>query len=188
MAGSWRTAIRRLYVRQVESGETHPVPLPSSVDPIVESWFPDGVHLLVSWVESPQRPPGLWQISVFGGVPRKVTDDGSSASLSPDGSQMIFTKQTALAEELWVVKAVGEGAKRLISSQEDHFSRATWAPDGKRFAYARTKTRYYTSRRSPDTQIEVFDLNSRQTVVVRSEGERGLPKVGLPSPGRRMTG
>jgi DNA-binding winged helix-turn-helix (wHTH) protein/Tol biopolymer transport system component len=167
-----------LYVRQVEGGETHPVPLPSSVDPIVESWFPDGVHLLVSWVESPQRPPGLWQISVFGGVPRKVRDDGSSASLSPDGSQIIFTKRTAFAEELWVAKAVGEGAKRLISSQEDHFSRATWAPDGKRFAYARTKTRYYTSGRSPDTQIEVFDLNSRQTVVVRSEGERGLPQGG----------
>jgi DNA-binding winged helix-turn-helix (wHTH) protein/Tol biopolymer transport system component len=167
-----------LYVRQVESGETHPVPLPEGVDPLVESWFPDGVHLLVSWVESPQRPPGLWQISVFGGVPRKVTDEGSSASLSPDGSQIIFIKQTALAEEVWVMQAVGDGAKRLISSQEDNFSRAAWAPDGKRFAYARTKTRYYTSGRAPDTQIEVFDLNNGQTVVVRSEGDRGLPRGG----------
>jgi Tol biopolymer transport system component len=167
-----------LYVRQVESGETHPVPLPPGVDAIVESWFPDGVHLLVSWVETPQGPPGLWQISVFGGVPRKVTDEGSSASLSPDGSQIIFIKQTALAEEVWVMQAVADGAKRLISSQEDNFSRATWAPDGKRFAYARTKTRYYTSGRVPDTQIEVFDLNSGQTVVIRSEGARGLPRGG----------
>jgi DNA-binding winged helix-turn-helix (wHTH) protein/Tol biopolymer transport system component len=167
-----------LYLRHVASGETYPVRLPKGVDPLVESWFPDGVHLLVSWVQSPQKPPGLWQISIFGGVPRKLMDEGSSASLSPDGSQIIFVKQAASAEEVWVMQADGDRARRLIRSEEDNFSQAAWAPDGKRFAYSRTKTRYYTSRRAPDTQIEVFDLNSGQTVVVRYEGDRGLPRGG----------
>lgn len=167
-----------LYLRQVDNGETHPVPLPKGFDALAESWFPDGVHLLVSWVESPQRPPSLWQISVVGGAPRKLTDEGSSPSLSPDGSQMVFVKQAASAEEVWLMQADGDRAKRLIRSQEDNFSRAAWAPNGKRFAYARTKTRYYASRRAPDTQIEVFDLNNRQTVVVKYEGDRGLPRGG----------
>ncbi len=167
-----------LYLRQVDNGETHAVPLPKGIDPLAESWFPDGVHLVISWADSPLSPPGLWQISVMGGAPRKLTDEGSSASLSPDGSQMIFVKQAASVEELWLVQANGGRAKRLIRSEEDNFSRATWAPDGKRFAYARTKTRYYASRRVPDTQIELFDLNSGQPAVLQDVGDRGLPRGG----------
>ncbi|MFL6352367.1 MAG: LpqB family beta-propeller domain-containing protein [Bryobacteraceae bacterium] len=167
-----------LYLRQVDNGETHPVLLPKGFDALAEGWFPDGVHLLVSCVESTQRPPSLWQISVIAGAQRKLTDEGSSASLSPDGSQLVFVKQAASAEEIWLAQADGGKARKLISSQEDSFSRAAWAPDGKRFAYARTKTRYYASRRAPETQIEVFDLSSGETVVVVSEGDRGLPRGG----------
>ncbi|MGI8962025.1 MAG: LpqB family beta-propeller domain-containing protein [Bryobacteraceae bacterium] len=167
-----------LYVRQVDNGETHPIPLPKGFNPLAESWCPDGVHLVVSWVESLQSRPSLWQISVMGGAPRKLTDEGSSASLSPDGSQVSFVKQAASAEEVWLMQANGDRAKRLIRSEEDSFSRAAWARDGKRLAYARTKTRYYASRRAPDTRIEVFNLSTGQTVVVRSVGDRGLPRGG----------
>ncbi len=167
-----------LYLRQVDNGETHPLLLPKGFDVFAESWFPDGIHLLVSCIESPQRPPSLWQISVIGGAQRKLTDEGSSASLSPDGSQLVFVKQAASAEEIWLTQADGEKATKLISSQEDSFSRAAWEPDGKRFAYARTKTRYYASRHAADTQIEVFDLSSGQNVVVVSEEDRGLPRGG----------
>ena len=166
------------YLGQVDGGETHRVSLPQGFNPLAESWFPDGIHLLVSSAESAETPPSLWQISVAGGAPRKLTDEGSSAALSPDGSQIVFVKQAGSAEEVWLMQADGEKARRLISSLEDSFSRAAWDPDGKRFAYAKTKTRYYASRRAPDTQIEVFDLATGQTAVVLSQGDRGLPRGG----------
>jgi Tol biopolymer transport system component len=167
------------YLRQVDNGETRPLPLPKGFNPLAESWFPDSVHLVVSWVEDdPQKPPSLWQISVMGGTARKLTDEGSSASVSPDGSQIIFLKQAATREEIWLMQADGDRAKRLVSTEEDNFGQLAWAPDGRRFAYSRTKTRYYTSRSGPDTKIEVFDLGSTQTTVVRSHGERGLPRGG----------
>lgn len=167
-----------LYIRQVDNGETHPVSLPKDFDAVAESWFPDNIRLLVSRVEDPVQPPGLWVLSVIGGIARKITDEGSSASVSPDGSQIIFLRQNAAAHEIWLTQADGDRARRLISSKQESFSRVAWAPNGKRFAYAATKTRYYTSRSGPDTQIEVFDLLNERTIVIRSLGDRGLPRGG----------
>ena len=36
------------YLRQVDNGETRPLPLPKGFNPLAESWFPDSIHLLVS--------------------------------------------------------------------------------------------------------------------------------------------
>jgi Tol biopolymer transport system component/DNA-binding winged helix-turn-helix (wHTH) protein len=167
------------YLRQVDSGETRPLPLPQGFNPLAESWFPDSVHLVVSWVEDdPQKPPSLWQISVIGGPARKLAPEGYSASVSPDGSQIIFLKQAAAREEIWLMQSDGDRAKRLVSSEEDNFGQLAWAPDGRRFAYTKTKTRYYTSRGGPDSTIEVFDLNTALTTVAVSQGERGLPRGG----------
>ena len=167
-----------LYLRRVDNGETHPVPLPKGFEAIAESWFPDNIHLLVSRVEDPVEPPRLWVVSVLAGTARRIADEGSSAAVSPDGSQIVFLRQNAAAHEIWLMQADGDRARRLISSKEESFSRVAWAPNGKRFAYAATKTRYYTSRNGPDTQIEVFDLRNERTVVIRSLAERGLPRGG----------
>ena len=166
------------YLRQVDNGETHPVPLVKGFDPIAESWFPDSNHIVVSWVEHLQAPPGLWEVSVVGGTARRITDDGFSASVSPDGSKIAFLKRSTAGEEIWLTQADGDKSRKLVGSEQDNFSRIAWAPDGKRFAYARTKTRYYASRSGPDTQIEVFDLKSEQTAVIRDLSERGLPRGG----------
>jgi Tol biopolymer transport system component/DNA-binding winged helix-turn-helix (wHTH) protein len=166
------------YLRQVDGGETHSVSLPKGFDAVVESWFPDSVHLVVSWAENPQRAPGLWKTSFLGGPARRLTEEGFSGSVSPDASQIVFFKHPSAEEEIWIMRADGDRPRKLISSEKDSFSRVAWAPDGKRFAYARTKTRYYTSGSAPDTQIEVFDLRNNQITVVRSIGDRGLPRGG----------
>jgi hypothetical protein len=56
--------------------------------PAVESWFPDSVHLVVSWVEDTRKPPGLRIASVLGGTPRKLAEVGSFARVSPDESEL----------------------------------------------------------------------------------------------------
>ena len=166
------------YLRQVETGETHEVPLGKDFEALPESWFPDSIHLVVSRLEDPQRQPTLWKVSVFGGPALKLTDAGYRASVSPDGSQILFLRQSGDSEEIWQMQADGIGANRLTGSHEYSFSQLAWAPEGRRFAYARTKTRYYTMRSSPDTQIEIYDLKDQKASIVEYVRDRGLPRGG----------
>jgi DNA-binding winged helix-turn-helix (wHTH) protein len=77
------------YLREVDSGETHVVPLEKGFEPLAESWFPDHLHLVVSWTDDPQRQTSLWKVSVFGGPAQKLSDAGYGAAVSPDGSQIL---------------------------------------------------------------------------------------------------
>ncbi len=167
-----------LYVRHVDGGETHPVPVPPGLEALVESWFPDGIHLLVSRIGKDEGTPGLWKLSILGGSPQMLYAEGDSASLSPGGSQIVFVKHASPGEEVWLMRSDGSGARCIIRSGEDSFSRAAWAPGGKQFAYARTKTRYYAFRRAPDTAIEVFDLARGTSIPVQDTGPRGVPRGG----------
>lgn len=167
-----------LYTKSTDRGEAHPIPVPKGFEPLVEGWFPDGDRLLVSWAEHADAQPSLWEISVFGGTPRRISQYGYSASVSPDGSRIVFVKRAGPGEEIWVMRADGGGEGRLTGSGEDSFTQAAWAPDSNHFAYARTKTRYYASRRAPDTLVEIFDIRSQKSVVVKDVGERGLPRGG----------
>jgi Tol biopolymer transport system component len=167
-----------LYVRHVDGRETHPVPVSPGFETLVESWFPDGIHLLVSKIEKDEGTSALWKLSIMGGSPQMRCGEGESASLSPGGSQIVFVKHASTGEEVWLMRSDGSGARRIIRSGEDSFSRAAWSPDRNHFVYARTKTRYYAFRRAPDTQIEVFDLARGTSTLVRDSGPRGVPRGG----------
>ena len=162
------------YLHQVDNGETRLVPLPTGFDAFAESWFSDSIHLVVSRVENPQRQPGLWVISILGGTPRRLADEGSSASVSPDGSEIVFLKHSPSGEEIWLMQEDGSGARKLLSSNEDNFSQLAWDPEGRRIAFARSKTRYHANQNGPDNQIEVFDLSSAKLMVVERPRERSL--------------
>lgn len=166
------------YLREVESGETNAVPLEKGFEPLAESWFPDHSHLVVSWTDDSQRQPSLWKVSVFGGPAQKLSDAGYGASVSPDGSQILYIRRTGAGEEIWLMAADGSRANKVLGSQEYSFGQFAWAPQGDRFIYARTRTRYYSMRSGADAQIDIFDLHDRTTTVVQYEKERGLPRGG----------
>ncbi len=157
------------YLRQVDGGETHAVSLPKGFDALAESWFPDSVHLVVSWVEDPKKPPSLWEISVMGGTPRKLAGEGSSARVSPDGSKIAFLSGRFDGGEIWLMHADGSEARKVVGGTEPEgahdFSPVAWAPDGLRLAYVRAT---YFSHRS-ETHIEIADIASGQTEVVLSK-------------------
>jgi Tol biopolymer transport system component/DNA-binding winged helix-turn-helix (wHTH) protein len=155
------------YLRQVDDGETHAIPLQKGFDGQAESWFPDSTHLVVSWVEDPKKPSSLWEISIMGGTPRKLYDDGAFARVSPDGSKIAFLRSNN--EEIWLM-ADGDPARRIVSGEESYFGPMAWAPGGMRFAYVRTK--YHYGSLDLDTQIEVYDVTSARAEVV-------LPLSGL---------
>ena len=165
------------YLRQVDGGETHAVPLPKDFDPLPESWFPDSAHLVVTWFgfqKSAPRlgiprtgPPSLWKISVMGGTPRKLTDEGSSARVSPDGSKIAFLAGIWDNEQIWLVEADGSNPRKIVDGGQENFGAVAWAPDGNRFAYVRTTKP--TSKGAFRKQIEVYDVTSGRSEVILSE-------------------
>ena len=165
------------YLKQVDNGETHPVLLPKGFKPLAESWFPDSIHMVVSWVEDPKKPPSLWEISIIGGTPRKLADDGSSARVSPDGSIIAFLRRKIESGEIWLIQTDGSHPQRVTGGtepeMEDGFSPVAWAPEGKRIAYVRTSAQY------DEKKIEIADVTTREIRIVLSGTGLG-PVLGWP--------
>jgi Tol biopolymer transport system component/DNA-binding winged helix-turn-helix (wHTH) protein len=146
-----------IYLKQIRTGETHPVALPPDFSAQVDDWFPDGSHLLVSRREQP-RKASLWSISVFGGSPRPLADDAAGGSVSPDGGHVAFrradlTYDGSLSREVWVIRSDGTDPIRVAADQGSRVGTPTWSPDGKRIAYVRTALAYDT----PEGSIEVSE-------------------------------
>jgi DNA-binding winged helix-turn-helix (wHTH) protein/Tol biopolymer transport system component len=157
-----------LYVRHVDSGETVAVPLPKDLDAMPESWFPDNVHLVASHFDDSQdKPPSLWEISIVGGVPRKLADVGLSARVSPDGSKIAFSKGRWEDEEIWLIETDKNVARKIVDGGGDHFGPVAWAPDGRRFATVRVPDRF--SRSGLGSRIDVFDATTGRGETILSD-------------------
>jgi len=171
------------YLRQMDTGETHSIPLPAGFIPQPASWFPDGTHILVTWVAGPHEPTSLWTISIMGGTPRKLADQGRWAAVSPDGSQIVYAEHSESAwltpegsTALWIMQADGERPHKVLESDGSHFKNSfgppAWSPDGKRIAFVRSK--YDPSGWGTTSQIETLETASGKTeVVLQSPGLLG---------------
>ena len=156
------------YLRLVDSGETHRVPLPEGFAPAVESWFPDSVHLVVSWIKDPEAsPPSLWVISIMGGTPHKLVDEGSWARVSPDGTQVAYEKGPWDDEQIWVVDANGNGQRKIVDGVADLLGTVAWAREGNRIAYVRYSAENAVGR------IETFDPKTGKTATILSAAGLG---------------
>ena len=143
-----------VFMRVLETGETHKIPLPEGLcfRCASLSWFRGGTNLAVVGPGETGRP-ALWLISIFGGAPRKLRDDVTRASVSPDGSHIGFIRQGE--SEVWVMKADGEDARKVADAGEGgRFVELQWSPDGHRLAYLKTMPE------AVGNMLEVGDLNS----------------------------
>jgi Tol biopolymer transport system component/DNA-binding winged helix-turn-helix (wHTH) protein len=155
------------YLRQVDTGETHPLTLPKGFKAMPVCWLPDGSHLLVTSAVGPERQSGLWQISTVGGSPRKLSDEGREAAVSPDGSQIVFLKGGASSQELWLMRADGEQPRKLAGQLGDLFRSPVWSTDGKQVAFLRGV--YHPGEYGVEPQIEILDVASNFRKVVMSQ-------------------
>jgi eukaryotic-like serine/threonine-protein kinase len=102
------------YLRLMSTGEVHSL-MSKNNDVQYLSWYPDSTRMLISWPPSPAAKMGLWVMPIVGGNPRQLSDEGWSASVSPDGSQIVFLKTAVFggtAEELWLMRADGSDQRR----------------------------------------------------------------------------
>ena len=172
------------YLREIDTGETHPQTLPLGFNAKPRAWFPDGTHLLATWVAGPDATESIWVISLIGGSPHQLVPRGSWPAVSPDGSRVVYLaapvefKEAYLNKEIWVMQADGEEPQRLLAGGDDFFGQPAWAPDGKRIAYVRGKFAF--GMPWVRGQLEILDLATRHTNVLVAMPALGSAVTWLP--------
>jgi Tol biopolymer transport system component len=163
-------------------------------------WSQDGTKLLVSGPVA-QEKPSIWMISVFGATLKKLRDGARDASLSPDGSQIVFTD--ADTREIWLMKADGGNARVWLTPKAGYLqffptwfrngkrTTPTWFRNGRRIMYVR----YGNSRGEKTVELESRDLQGGSPVTLLANpsltefcwGQRGrlIYAVREPAPNQR---
>jgi Tol biopolymer transport system component/DNA-binding winged helix-turn-helix (wHTH) protein len=146
------------YLRQISTGETHPMWLPAGLKAGSLSWFPDGAHMIVALTGSTQAS-SLWEISTLGGTPRRLSDDGRLPAVSPDGSEIAFITGPRMSNQIWLMAADGEQPRKLGGEDGDLVGALAWSPDGTKIAYLRGRLAYSYG---VSGAIEFVDVRNRQ--------------------------
>jgi len=164
-----------VYLRQIDSGETHSLNLQFGFRAVPAAWYPDGSHLVATWVKGPTAPSSLWQISILGGEPRELIGEGRLAAVSPNGSQIAFVRGPKHAEEIWIMDANGENPKLVAHCKMCTFGTPAWSPDGQVIAYVISS---YGQNWMLSTSVVSLDLNSgHQETVFSPDSHRAAPAV-----------
>ena len=167
-----------LYLRQVDTGETHPVTLPEGVSAACISWAPDNDHLVLA-LDVPNQLTSLWEVSVLGGNARKIVDKGFRPSISPNGKQIAFVAGEPLHQRIWLAGLSGEMPRELIGEEGDLFGTISWSPDGRKIAYTTAKFTYGYGTKAT---IAVADLSDYSLAGGRVRATTILSLTGLDGP------
>jgi DNA-binding winged helix-turn-helix (wHTH) protein/Tol biopolymer transport system component len=146
------------YVRQIDTGETHPIALPQGLGVNSLGWFPDSIHIVAA-LSGPSQPSGLWEISAWGGSARKLVDDARSPAVSPDGKQIAYIAGRKLREQVCLVGADGTPPHKLIGEDGDLFGALAWSPNGAKIAYTRARFVYGFGAKG---KVEIADVNAQR--------------------------
>jgi len=146
-----------LYLRQIDTSETHSLSLPPGFKAGSVSWFPDSVHMIAALWNSEQHS-SLWEISALGGSPRLLSEEGNSPSVSPDGKSIAFITGKRMREQVWLMAADGSQPHKLVGDEGDFFGSVAWSPDSTRLVYTRGRFAYGFGVKGT---IEFFDLRSQ---------------------------
>jgi DNA-binding winged helix-turn-helix (wHTH) protein/Tol biopolymer transport system component len=172
-----------IHIKVVETGDVQNIAQPASlkniqVDWTVGPWFNDGARFLaVANFPSPQSPnfsPSTWTVSLLGGVPHLLRENGTAWSISPNGSTIAFTTTADRLHgatsnlisgdrEIWLMDQDGKHPRQLYKgSERDGFAHVQWLSDGQRVAYL-------NGREAPEkdeNSIESLDLKGSQPVTI----------------------
>ncbi len=175
-----------LYLRQLSTGETRPLPLPKGFVAWGGDWFPDGTHFLVLRVDGQPGADGVWRpsiykISLLGGEPQKIMDDAVRASLSPDGLRIAYLPGPDFGKELWVMDADGANSRKVVSatttgqqvSMPSSIFNSAWSPNGKHLAYLEQHYIAGPTPVGPTLSLQTIDLNGGSPTVVLDD-----PRIG----------
>ncbi|MGA8151011.1 MAG: hypothetical protein WB952_08685 [Terriglobales bacterium] len=108
-----------------------------------------------------QEKQAIWVISVIGATLKKLRDDAFDASLSPDGSQIVF--RDAVTRDIWLMNADGGQARLLLKPQDGyHLFTPAWFPNGQRILYGK----YRSANGQSTLALESSNLNGGDPVAL----------------------
>lgn len=156
-----------LNFRVLATGETRAVDLGGLQRAFAPTWFPDATRVLFAGRSDSDTEPGIWGASVLGGPARKLRDNATSPSVSPDGKQIAFKVLTgdprSRQTEIWVMDSAEYQARKIMDAGKDRISELVWAPQGKRIAYARSNPN------SPTKLIESLPIDGGAPSTIGSD-------------------
>src|SRR6267154_1810065 len=140
-------------------------------DPVLSAAIsPDGKYLafadrtgfflrvVATRVASLEEKPSLWQVSVFGGSPRRMMDDAARGAVSPDGRQVIFIRGDFGHQEIWQMDSDGGQAHKVFGQPGDNYESVVWSPDGHSIAFVRIV--YVSGWHEVDESLGIYDLRT----------------------------
>jgi len=124
-----------LVIKSLPDGPQRRIPIPPEVGfPSFLRWSPDASRIAFSdW--SPDRTGDVWVLDVDGGNLQQVTDlPGSEYDVdwSPDGRQLVFTWESSVGVDIYLVEPDGGRPRRLTTSGGTNPS---FSPDGSVVAF-----------------------------------------------------
>jgi Tol biopolymer transport system component len=165
-----------LYLRSLESGETHAVPLDPAFSNRISylSWWPDGKRLLVPTTEEGDSSgyAHLWTIRAAGDpAPELLLQDVVNQSISPDGRSLAFTGKgpSNKPSGLWVIRLNDGAAHYLRGLENDLVFSPVWSPDGRWIAYVHFQKT--TQGLAPFIEVQPATGGPAKTIL----SSRGLP-------------
>jgi Tol biopolymer transport system component len=153
-----------IYVKLLNTGETQPVTNAKGADVDVTwwivSWFPDSTKFLANKI-LPEGSTSMWIISVVGRAPRKLRDNSTGWSVSPDGTNLVFN----VGRQLWMMNSNGEEAHAVYEPPDNNdLERVQFSPTGGRLAYIRS----HASKAGFERSIDTIDIRGQQQTRVIS--------------------
>lgn len=145
-----------LSLKIIQTGEIHSLPVPGNVRIAHVAWFPDNSNLAVTAVSRSDSGSDLWELSIYGGVPRLVRRDVGDASVSSDGGEIAFA--TPAKDAIWLMNADGREARKItVAGEGNVIGCPVWFPNRRRIAY------FSYSHDLSATSLRSFDLDSSRS-------------------------
>jgi DNA-binding winged helix-turn-helix (wHTH) protein/Tol biopolymer transport system component len=178
-----------LFLKLISTGETHALNLPSgfTVQPVnrvasgtrnqpvtYAGWFPDSSHLLVTYYLPAGQRESIWSVSVLGGNPKKLMEDGEARGVSPDGSQIAFVRGAEMPQALWVMDVDGSHTRKLVGEVGDSLGPVAWSPDHRKLVFVRYKFQAGSVRGKGAIGIYNFDIGATEYILEDAGLERAL--------------
>ena len=99
---------------------------------------PDGRHASVSLPHPSLPATDIWLVDLVRGQPTRFTVDAAEEQLavwSPDGTRLVFSRNSTNTFDLLLKATNGVGAEELLLSARDGLRPASWSPDGRFLLY-----------------------------------------------------
>ena len=93
-----------LYVSDADAIQPSAQPLMKGLVPIYMSWYPDSIHMMVSYISFETGEQTVWKHSSLGGAPELIIQDARMAAVSPDGLRMLFVRGD---NQIWLADSQG---------------------------------------------------------------------------------